>query len=46
MSNQPILSNQQISPERWPTAMVAPLLTLEHCLNVAILGGGDGGVLH
>ncbi|MEY1661696.1 hypothetical protein [Isoalcanivorax beigongshangi] len=28
------------------SAMVAPLLTLEHCQQVAILGGGDGGVLN
>ncbi len=28
------------------TAMVCPLLMLEHCERVVILGGGDGGVLH
>lgn len=28
------------------TAMTAPLLTLEVCRRVAILGGGDGGVLN
>ncbi len=28
------------------SALVAPLLTLDSCRRVAILGGGDGGVLH
>ena len=28
------------------TAMTAPLLTLPECRNIAILGGGDGGVLN
>lgn len=28
------------------TAMTAPVLTLERCHRAAILGGGDGGVLH
>lgn len=28
------------------SALVAPLLTLADCRHVAILGGGDGGVLH
>ncbi len=28
------------------TAMTAPLLTMSDCRNVAILGGGDGGVLN
>lgn len=33
------------SDRAYNTAMVAPLLTLPDCRNVAVLGGGDGGVL-
>lgn len=33
------------SDTAYNTAMVAPLLTLDQCRNIAILGGGDGGVL-
>ncbi len=51
----PIFGNQlfidgdlQISEADWAynSAMVAPLLTLEDARNIAILGGGDGGVLN
>lgn len=33
------------SDTAYNTAMVAPLLTLSQCRDIAILGGGDGGVL-
>lgn len=34
------------SDAAYGSALVAPLLTLGECRHVAILGGGDGGVLH
>lgn len=34
------------SDSAYNVAMVAPLMTLERCERVVVLGGGDGGVLH
>lgn len=51
----PVYGNQLIidrdlqiseSDAAYNTAMIAPLLKLADCRQVAILGGGDGGVLH
>ena len=54
INQHPVYGNQLIidgdlqiseSDNAYNTAMVAPLLSSEHIENIAILGGGDGGVL-